>query len=148
MGEVKMTLKKLTPNLMVDDVNKTVDFYKEDLGFEFVMAVPKDSQEVLMEMPKDKQLIYALMKSGNVEIMFQAKSSLSEDIPLFKDMNIGGSLTFYFEVDNVKELFATLKEKVEVVKELHTTFYGMQEFYIKDCNGYVLCFSEKKQQDA
>ncbi|SET08392.1 Uncharacterized conserved protein PhnB, glyoxalase superfamily [Methanococcoides vulcani] len=137
-----MELNKLTPNLMVDDVNKTVGFYKDVLGFEFVMAVPKDSQEVLMEMPKDKQLIYALMKSGDVQLMFQAKDSLSEDIPVFKDRGIGASLTLYIEVDNVKELSEALEEKVEIVKELHTTFYGMQEFYIKDCNGYVLGFAE------
>ncbi len=136
-----MMLKKLTPDLMVKDVNKTVDFYKEILGFEFVMGVPKDSQEVTMEMPKDKQLIFAAMKCGEVEIMFD---NISGDIPLFKDMDIGGSLTLYIEVDNIKELFEKLKGKIEIVKELHDTFYGMQEFYIKDCNGYVLEFSEKK----
>ncbi len=130
---------------MVDNVNKTVGFYKDVLGFEFVMAVPKDSQEVLMEMPKDKQLIYALMKSGNVELMFQQRRSLYEDVPALKGLEIGGSLTFYIEVGNANELFVKLKEKVEVVKELHKTFYGMQEFYIKDCNGYILCFSEKGQ---
>lgn len=139
-----MELKKLTTNLMVEDVNRTIEFYKETLGFEFVMAVPKDSQEVLMEIPKDKSLIYAMMKRGNIEMMFQAKDSLSEDIPVFKDMAIGGSLTFYFEVENINDLYSELKEKVTIVKELHTTFYGMQEFYVKDCNGYILGFAEKK----
>ena len=139
-----MELKKLTTNLMVEDVNKTIEFYEETLGFEFVMAVPKDSQEVLMEIPKDKPLIYAMMKRVNIEIMFQEKNSLSKDIPVFKDMTIGGSLTFYFEVENINALYTELKEKVAVVKELHTTFYGMQEFYVKDCNGYILGFAEKK----
>ena len=140
-----MEYKKLTPNLMVNDVNKTVGFYKDVLGFEFVMAVPKGSQEVLMEIPKDKQLIYALMKRGKVELMFQQKSSFYEDVPALKGVEVGGSLTLYIEVDNIKELFAVLNERVEVVKELHVTFYGMQEFYIKDCNGYILCFSERSQ---
>ncbi len=130
---------------MVDDVNDTIRFYKDVLGFEFVMAVSKNSQEVLMEIPKDRQLIYAMMKNGNVELMFQEKNSLSEDIPALKGFEIGGSVTFYIEVENVEELFAKLKEKVEIVKELHTTFYGMQEFYLKDCNGYILCFSEKRK---
>lgn len=139
-----MELKKLTTNLMVEDVNRTIEFYRETLGFEFVMAVPKDSQEVLMEIPKDKSLIYAMMKRGSIEMMFQAKDSLSKDIPVFKDMVIGGSLTFYFEVENINDLYSELKEKVTIVKELHTTFYGMQEFYVKDCNGYILGFAEKK----
>ena len=130
---------------MVDDVNDTIRFYKDVLGFEFVMAVPKNSQEVLMEIPKDRQLIYAMMKNGNVELMFQEKNSLSEDVPALKGFEIGGSVTFYIEVENVEKLFVKLKEKVEIVKELHTTFYGMQEFYLKDCNGYILCFSEKRK---
>jgi uncharacterized glyoxalase superfamily protein PhnB len=140
-----MTIKKLTPNLMVEDVNKAINFYKETLGFEFVMGVPKDSKEVLMEMPEGRELIYSLMKLGNIEVMFQAKESLSEDIPVFKDVKIGSSSTLYFEVDNVEELYNQLKDKVIVVKELSTTWYGMQEFYIQDVDGYILGFAQQKQ---
>jgi uncharacterized glyoxalase superfamily protein PhnB len=42
-------------------------------------------------------------------------------------------------------MYENLKDKVTVVKELHTTWYGMQEFYVKDCNGYILGFSQQKQ---
>lgn len=31
-----------------------------------------------------------------------------------------------------------------MVKELSTTWYGMNEFYIRDNNGYVLGFAEQK----
>lgn len=140
-----MEIKKLTPNLMTEDVNKTIDFYKDILGFEFVMGVPTDKNEVLMKLPEDKVLIYALMKFGNIEVMFQEKESLSEDLPIFKDFKIGASLTLYFEVNNIGEMYENLKDKVTVVKELHTTWYGMQEFYVKDCNGYILGFSQQKQ---
>lgn len=34
-----MTINSLTPNLMVRDVNATVDFYKQ-LGFEIIQSVP------------------------------------------------------------------------------------------------------------
>ncbi len=37
-----------------------------------------------------------------------------------------------------------IKSKAEVVKDLETVWYGMQEFYIKDCNGYILGFAERK----
>ena len=137
-----MMLKKLTTNMMVEDVNRTVDFYNDILGFEFVMAVPENSQEVVTTRQKDQVLDFAMMKCGNVEMMFE---DISGNNSLFKGMDIGGSLTFYIEVDNIKELYGTLKEKVEVVKELHITFYGMEEFYIKDCNGYILAFAEKQE---
>ena len=139
-------MNKLTPNLMVKDVNKTVEFYRDILGFQFVMAVPKSSKEICMEIPQDKTLAFALMKNGNVEIMFQATESLSEDISAFKGMKIGASISLYFDIDNIAEYHESLKSKAEIVKELHTTWYGGQEFYIRDCNGYILGFSKQAQK--
>ncbi|CAD7766915.1 MAG: hypothetical protein DNFNHJIP_00316 [Candidatus Argoarchaeum ethanivorans] len=137
-----MAMNKLAPNLMVEDVNRTVEFYKEVLGFEFVMGVIEEIQEVLTSYRKDRLLDYAMMKCGNVEIMFQAKRSLTAAIPALKDKEVGGTFTLYMELEGVSELYARVKDIVTVIKELHTTFYGMQEFYIKDCNGYILTFAE------
>ena len=52
-----------------------------------------------------------------------------------------GSLTFYIDVEDVKQLYAKLKDKVTIIKDMHTTFYGKREFYIRDCNGYILTFA-------
>ena len=137
-----MALTKLTPNLMVEDVNRTVEFYQEVLGFEFVMGVIEELQEILTAYQQDRSLDYARMKCGNVEVMFQAKRSLAEALPLLRGREIGGTLTLYMELDSVSELHARIKDKVTIVKDLHTTFYGMQEFYIEDCNGCILTFAE------
>ena len=131
---------------MANDVNKAVEFYKSILGFEFVMGVPKDSQEILMKIPKNKKLVYSLIKLGNIEIGLQEKESLSEDISTFKNIKIGSSSTLYFEVDNVEKLYNQLKKKTKIVKKLDTTWYGMQEFYIMDTEGYILGFAQQKQQ--
>ena len=133
--------KKLTTNMMVDDVSRTLDFYGDVLGFEFVMGVPENSQEIVTTRQKDQALGFAIMKWGNIEMMFQAKRSLMEEIPEFSGMDIGGSLTFYIEVEDIKELYAKLKDKVEIIKDMQTKFYGKQEFYIRDCNGYILTFA-------
>ena len=125
------TLKKLTPNLMVEDVNQTVDFYKNVLGF-----------DVLATVPETGQFNWAMLKQGNVEMQFQTRASLSEEIPAFKDRAIGGALTLYIDVENVTELHATLQDRVTIVQNMHTTFYGTQEFAIEDCNGFVLSFSQ------
>ena len=137
-----MALTKLALNLMVEDVNRTVEFYQEVLGFEFVRGVIKELQEILTTYQQDRSLDYAMMKCGNVEVMFQAKRSLAEALPLLRGREIGGTLTLYMELDSVSELYARIKDKVTIVKDLHTTFYGMQEFYIEDCNGYILTFAE------
>jgi len=137
-----MAMKKLAPNLMVEDVNRTVEFYSDVLGFEFVMGVIEELQEIMTSCQKDRLLDYAMMKCGDVEIMFQGKRSLTEALPVLKDKEIGGTLTLYMEIEGVHALYARIKDKVTVVKDLHTTFYGMQEFYVLDCNGYVLTFAE------
>ncbi len=138
-------MKKLNPNLMVKDVKATVEFYQENLGFDLAMAVPETKDGILTEIPEDKKVIYAMVKNGSVEIMFQAEESLKEDIVVFADSKIGASVSFYIEVENLEDFFNSIKEKVEIVKELSTTWYGMNEFYIRDNNGYILGFAEQKK---
>jgi uncharacterized glyoxalase superfamily protein PhnB len=132
---------ELTTNMMVEDVNRTLDFYSEVLGFEFVIGVPKNSQEIVTDRPQNKTLGFAIMKSGNVQMMFQERGSLAEEISEFGGITIGGSLTVYIEVRDAKELYEKVKDKATIVKELQTKFYGKQEFCIRDCNGYILCFA-------
>ena len=125
------TLKQLTPNLMVEDVNGTIDFYTNILGF-----------EVLATVPETGQFNWAMLKQGNVEIQLQVRASLSEEIPSFRDKPIGGALTLYIGMDGIQELYERLKDKVTIVQDMHTTFYGTREFAIGDSNGFVLSFAE------
>jgi len=142
---METTMKKLNPNLMVKDVKKTVEFYQKNLGFQLIMAVPETQDGILNEIPVDKKVVYALVKNGDVEIMFQAEKSFKEDVPVLKDAQIGASCTFYIELENVEDFYNSIKDKVDVVKEIFTTWYGMKEFYIRDNNGYILTIAEAKK---
>lgn len=124
-------MKKLTPNLMVENVNKTVEFYKNILGFEIVMTIPEKGT-----------FQWAIIKNGNVEIMFQSRENLSKEIPKLKNKEIGGSPTLYIDVLDIKALYEKLKDKVSIIQDMHITFYGTQEFSIKDINGYILAFAQ------
>lgn len=123
-------VKKLTPNLVVQNVNATVDYYKKQLGFELVMTVPDSGQ-----------FDWAMMKSGTVEIMFQASSSIGSDLPDLKNRKTGGTLLLYIDVEDVKKLRARMDKTIPVVKDLEKTFYGTEEFTVKDINGYYLTFA-------
>ena len=129
------TLKKLTPNLMVEDVDRTVDFYQRVLGFETRATVPETGA-----------LNWAMLARDGVTLMFQSRASLSEEIPALAATPIGGSLTFYTEVAGVQALYEQLRGTVEVVQDLHETFYGTLEFSFRDINGYIVCFSEAKDE--
>jgi len=128
--EKSAMMQTMTPNLMVHDVNKTVEYYTDVLGFEFVMSVPDSGQ-----------LDWAMMKNGSVEIMFQSGSSLVKDLPEFAKQKPGGTFTLFTQVANVQELYDKVKGKTTIFQKLHKTFYGMDEFTIEDLNGYYLTFA-------
>jgi len=142
---MKITMKKLSPNLMVKDIRETVEFYKNNLGFDFIVAVPETKDGMVTNLTGEQKLIWAQVKNGNVEIMLQAEESLKEDVTAFTDSEIGASVSFYMEVENLEDFYNEIKTKVEIVKEFSTTWYGMNEFYIHDNNGYILGFSEQKK---
>jgi uncharacterized glyoxalase superfamily protein PhnB len=124
--------KRLLPNLMVEDVNKTVQFYQETLCcFDLVLTDPKEGK-----------FDWAMMNCGDAEIMFQSRESLCEKVPEFKNEKIGGSSIIYIEAEDVEGLYKWLTGKVEIVKELHSTPWGRKEFFIKDFNGYTLVFAQ------
>ena len=130
-----VVLKKLTPNLMVEDVNETVTFYQDVLGFALLASVPEEGQ-----------FNWAMMQHDAVEIMFQSRASLTEDVPLFKDKAIGGSLTLYIDVEDIKGLYGQVQNRVTILHEMTTTFYGTREFTIQDCNGYILTFAQAETE--
>lgn len=124
-------LKKLTPNLMVENVQQTLSFYHDILDF-----------KVLMTLPDQPPFDFAIVQRDQVELMFQSRASLSENVPALTGSLIGASQTFYIEVEGLKKLYENLRDQVEIVVDLHTTFYGTQEFYFRDVNGYILSFTE------
>ncbi len=130
------TLKIITPNLIVKDVNKTIQYYKEKLGvFELVCTDPKKGKHD-----------WAMMRCEDTDIMFQSMDSIIEKIPSFKNKEIGGTVILYIETEAIDELYSRVKDRVKVIKGLHTTPYDMKEFLVEDCNGFVLSFAEWHQQ--
>lgn len=126
------TLKDLTPNIMVEDVNASVEFYTNTLGFTLAMSVPDAGK-----------FDWAMITRNSVTFMFQQKESILKEYPMLSSKNVGGALTFFIEITNIDDFYKELKNSVHLVKELGTTPYGMKEFAIKDINGFILTFAER-----
>ena len=124
-------LKQLIPNLMTENVDRTIAFYTQTLGFTL-----KDKY------PEQGAAAWAELKRDGVTVMFQSRQSLAAEIPALQDAPIGTSQTFYTVVEDIGTLHAELEGKVEIVQEMHTTFYGIKEFSFKDCNGYIFAYAE------
>jgi hypothetical protein len=123
-------MESLSPNIFVNDINATIQFYKL-LGFQTIASVPETGDE----------LVWAMMMKGNVTFMFQTFESLADDLSNVTRNN-GGSLLFYIKLTGIRAFFEELKDKVTVLKGLDKTFYGATEFSILDNNNYVLTFAE------
>ncbi len=140
------SIQTFVPNLMVSDVRKSVVYYQNILGFDLTFAVSTEGKRTVTDLSKDDStLIYAQMKCGDAEVMFQEKESFTEDIPGVQTKIIGGSVSFYCLVEGIEELFKKIKNQVTVTKKPETSWYGMREFFILDCNGYSLGFAEKDE---
>jgi uncharacterized glyoxalase superfamily protein PhnB len=122
-------MQSLSPNIFVRDIQKTIDFYKK-LGFKVSMSVPEEGD-----------LVWAMMSCENVTFMFQTFDSLGDEIPDIS-RNDGGSLLFYIQVLEIRKFHDRIKDKVKVIKDLETTFYGAKEFSVQDVNGFILTFAE------
>ena len=138
-----MKYKKLTPNLSVKNVKDAILFYRDILGFKLEMSVPNNKNIIEQNISEGKIYDYAMMSKDDVFVMLLEENCFKKDMPSLNALPQGASLLLYIDVDDINALYDSLKEKVEIVKDLETTWYGMKEFYIKDCNGYILGFGEK-----
>lgn len=138
-------MAKMTPNIMVTDVNATVSYYEQNLEFEMVMGVD-EAKETKIGDYKQSNLIWAMIRKDDIELMFQRKDSFIEELPEFKGQEIGGTFTLYIYAEDIKNFYNKIKDKVKIIKEIHKTFYGADEFVMKDLNGYIIYFGETQDE--
>ena len=123
---------KLTPNLLVASVERSLAFYIDTLGFERGMTVPDESP-----------FVFASVTSGPIEIFFNDAAAAEKEYPLFAGRPIGCTGTLFIEVEGVDALHDRLKPIVKIVMPIVTQFYGMREFAFEDPDGYVITFAER-----
>lgn len=119
-----MKITHLFPTLATANLEETIKFYTEFLGFECQAQYPQENP------------CWVSLCSGGVEITFNTPNSEMK----FEKPILTGSI--YLQVENIDEVWENLRNKVEVLYELENFSYGMREFGIKDCNGYILNIGE------
>jgi uncharacterized glyoxalase superfamily protein PhnB len=125
-------LKKLTPNLIVSNVEQSLAFYCDVLGFTRTHAVP--------DAPP---FVFAGVQSGSVEIFLNAPGPATEEYPALGGKPLGGTLTLFTEVVGIEQVYDELKSKVKVTMPLEKRWYGVTEFAFEDPDGYVMTFAER-----
>lgn len=127
-----MVLKTLTPNIMVEDIEATVQWYEEVFDAELVASLPPDEAESW----------WAQIVIDDITLMFQTSGSLVDEFPDMEGESGPGAAAYYIGVTDIKYLYDKVEGDVQIVQDLSQTEYGRQQFAIQDCNDYVLWFGE------
>lgn len=115
-------VERVVPMIHVPDVRATAVWY-ESIGF-----------RIRRTNEPDGQMDWAALSFGCDEIMLSAGGELSTSYRREVDL--------YVRTDDVATIYERLKDRVEVVENLHETFYGTREFIIRDCNRFWITFGQ------
>lgn len=118
-------IKKISPQLLVSDIEHSIEFYTKKLGF----GVEFRYEDFYAGIIKDSCSIH--LKSGKPSIEERKGKSENDDLDIV------------FSVEGVDGLYEEFVNKsVDIVQPLCDRLYG-REFYIADPDGYILAFLEE-----
>jgi len=120
-----MPITSITAQLRTTDIQASVNFYTEKLGFtlEFI-----------------HQDFYAGVSAGGQQLHLKL---VDERDPSIAYVNTGEHLHLYFGVTGIDAFAAQLKARgVHFLKDLHATNWHTREFVVQDDQGHTLYFGE------
>jgi len=130
--EIKsMNVKRITPVLLVKEIEPVIPFWVDRLGF-----------AKTIEVPDGNRLGFVTFQKGAAEVMYQTYASVEKDAPKDVSATAGKGPTYlYMEVDNIDAVVAAMKD-VKIVMPMRTAFYGMKEFSVQDPGGHFITFAQ------
>jgi uncharacterized glyoxalase superfamily protein PhnB len=131
-------MKKLTPIMTVEAIEPCLPFWTERLGYEVTATVPHGDV-----------LGFAMLQKGAVELMYQSRASIADDLgpaakaaghPGLVERLADSSTTLFIEVEDLDAVARAL-EGADVVVPRRQTFYGMDEVFVRAPCGTLVGFA-------
>jgi catechol 2,3-dioxygenase-like lactoylglutathione lyase family enzyme len=127
-----LLVNRLTPVIFVDRVADCLAFWTERLGFQLVAEVPGP----------DGQSQFAMLLRDGVEVMYQTWASLEAESKAAAAAPRGHSISLFLEVGDIEAVDRAMAG-VPRFTERHETFYGMDEFTVREAGGALVTFAMK-----
>ena len=137
---MSIDVRGLAPLLQVFDMPTSVRFYRDVLGFEVRTTSPVLGEDMFH---------WALLRLGEAELMLNTAYESNEERPGEPDRTreaAHGDTGLFFGCPDVDAAYTELKGKVAGLKEPVVTWYGMKQMYLRDPDGYGLCFQWRANQ--
>jgi uncharacterized glyoxalase superfamily protein PhnB len=116
-----MNVKRITPVLLVNEIEPVLPLWIDQLGF-----------TKTIEVPEGNKLAFVAFQKGAAEVMYQTFISVEKDAPpAMAAAARKGPTYLYLEVDNLDAVLAAMKGVHKVMPE-RTAFYGMREFAVQE----------------
>jgi uncharacterized glyoxalase superfamily protein PhnB len=122
-------ISELVPLLFVDDVESSLAFYRDKLGFCLAMAWEPDGK-----------LNWCRLERDGAAVMLQ--QACAEDPPAVER---GRGVGFFFNCDDAGAMHRELIANGLSVAPPELAFYGMNQVFVKDPDGYELCFQSVQE---
>ncbi|HJU65283.1 MAG TPA: VOC family protein [Gemmatimonadaceae bacterium] len=127
------TMNKLSPVLLVEQIEPVLPFWVDRLGF-----------KKTVEVPEGDKLGFVILEKDNVEIMYQSRASIEGDIPALGRNATGGSILF-IEVGDLNEVERAVRG-AEITVPRRRAPYGMDEIGVREPGGNVVLFAQPVAQ--
>jgi uncharacterized glyoxalase superfamily protein PhnB len=125
-------IHELVPLLFVEDILRSAAFYQGRLGFEMTQTWEPDGK-----------LAWCRLARGRAAVMLQ-QALPDEDGPA---EGRGRGVGFFFICDDASAMHADLASRGLAVAPPKAAFYGMNQIFVKDLDGYELCFQSVIEKD-
>jgi glyoxalase/bleomycin resistance protein/dioxygenase superfamily protein len=122
---------KLTPVLIVEEIESSLPFWVDRMGFLKVADVPEGNR-----------LGFAMLVRDGAELMLQTVTSVQRDEPKFAPRDLSPNVGLFFEVDHFSDAVRRL-EGYPIAMAERTTFYGMREIGVQAPSGHAVIFAVK-----
>ncbi len=123
---------KLTPVLLVNEIEKSLPFWMERIGFQKVAEVPDGNR-----------LGFVILVKDGAELMLQTWASAEKDAPGYlPKQHVPGSVGIFVVVEDFADILKRLEGLKPAVPE-RVTFYGMREIGVLDPDGHPVIFATK-----
>jgi len=129
-----ITLNGSTPLFEVFDMPSSFSFYRDTIGFEIVAT----NKEIDTD---PAQVDWAWLRLNDVDLMLNTAYDEGERPPV-RDPNrvFGHGVCLYVGCPDVDAAYEHLRARGIDVKPPKLAPYGMKQLYVRDPDGYNLCF--------
>ena len=133
---------RLTPILTTEDMDATIAFYRDVLGFKVTAQIPDENPTWCFLFRDDAAIMFTTPEEHDHDHDEDGGHSHDHDHDHEHHDSSGANRlwTMYIYSDGVEALWEELKDEKNVAYPLYDTHYGMREFGMCDCDGNMLSF--------